>query len=410
MICRKRGKTKRIRAAVALALALSLSAGLLGGCGDDNNNGGSKSVSEAQIGALSYHADGKHFVCLRRSFYSENGRDYYAAEQLTDNSRNIFDLTPGYSCMDGLDSYQNNLEDGFYCFKWENGGYTKSRLVDFGNTGEDYFGSLINQMVYPVSYEDYVYFYIGRGYGQLTDPGARIGRIGKSTGKVELVGGSEITTDGFVISDGWIYFLDSDSTHKGENAGIYKMKTDGSEKTLLHRESFNLSLSVQPIAEYDGFIYYLNNYNSDGDLPCISRVKSDGSGYEKIVKSNEASIVFTNLAVDSGKLYYVDYDYSKSTPRVLNSFEINSKESKENICPDFAGDGCIDIDDGYFYYLSSDLRKIKQKGLCIRIESTDPANPDKYWVRYNIKENFKPEYFYAYKNADGVIQGYFKSE
>ena len=108
MICRKRGKTKRIRAAVALALALSLSAGLLGGCGDDNNNGGSKSVSEAQIGALSYHADGKHFVCLRRSFYSENGRDYYAAEQLTDNSRNIFDLTPGYSCMDGLDSYQNS--------------------------------------------------------------------------------------------------------------------------------------------------------------------------------------------------------------------------------------------------------------------------------------------------------------
>ena len=103
-------------------------------------------------------------------------------------------------------------------------------------------------------------------------------------------------------------------------------------------------------------------------------------------------------------------DYSKSTPRVLNSFEINSKESKENICPDFAGDGCIDIDDGYFYYLSSDLRKIKQKGLCIRIESTDPENPDKYWVRYNIKENFKPEYFYAYKNADGGIQGYFKSE
>lgn len=121
----------------------------------------------------------------------------------------------------------------------------------------------------------------------------RIVRIGKSGDSIAFVGGEEVRATAFVIRDGWIYYADNgfavsggEVSYDDARAGIYKMKTDGSERTLLcaasnvdcTEEGKMLRYSAANLSLYDDQLYFI-----DLSADCrLCRIGTDGSGYEKI--------------------------------------------------------------------------------------------------------------------------------
>ena len=68
----------------------------------------------------------------------------------------------------------------------------------------------------------------------------RLIRASKDGKKIEFVGGEDVRAVDFVVNDGWIYYADNGYVCEGNlfsfdysRVGIYKMKTDGSEKTRI---------------------------------------------------------------------------------------------------------------------------------------------------------------------------------
>jgi len=105
-----------------------------------------------------------------------------------------------------------------------------------------------------------------------------------------------IPADGQIIStniDGdFIYYINySSATGKQE---MYRMKFDGSEKTMLLDQSFN----PYAMQVYNGFIYY--SVHEDGSYLSLYRMKLDGSEKSYLCPINNA------FAVSNGRIYY-DY-------------------------------------------------------------------------------------------------------
>lgn len=399
MACKK-------RVVLSSSLVLCMIVGILSvltGCGGQNEVNVSESLvsGSGSNNVLSGHVGDLQFVSIKkRPFYTENGTDYYGVERLLDDENDYFTLDPIYSCFDENSFYEIDIGKSLTKYSLQGLKISSVMLVDLQNPPDSYFVGKIAAMSHPISYGDDIYFYAG--YGSYSrDPEGIIGSIGKVnklSGNVELVGDPDITACAFAIRDGWIYYLDIDYQRAGNKAGVYKMKTDGSQKTLLRPEEDMSSVSDAALILNGEYIYYA--YTASVGKTDICRIKADGSGYELLAEA----FGFRSMCIDNDQLYYVSHD-SIGSGINLNVIDTRTKQLSRDVAPGFVGDSYIDIDDGYLYCLHYSLQA---KGYETFVKSTDPAEPDKYWVRYNINEGFKPEYFYAYKTEEGYVKGSFK--
>jgi len=136
------------------------------------------------------------------------------------------------------------------------------------------------------------------------------------------------------VVDGWIYYYGA-----GDNGyGIYKMRTDGSERTRL---SDNQTLWITVV---DGWIYY-NNWNDDSK---IYKMRTDGSERTKL--NNERSY---DINVVDGWIYYtvhhITHDLDNNS--IYKMRTDGSERTKLFSWPSLAQ---INVVDGWIYYVDVD--------------------------------------------------------
>ena len=147
----------------------------------------------------------------------------------------------------------------------------------------------------------------------------RIVRISKNGGNIEYVGDENVRAKELVMSDGWIYYVDNGYVTDGtkmdydeSRAGLYKIKTDGSEKTLLE-DDFNGDTDLLmkgrgnagQLSVCDGYLYYVDLSGSEGkDVTPLCRMKLDGSGVETVCR--DSVYIYT---IDGDTAYFVTGHY-----------------------------------------------------------------------------------------------------
>ena len=144
---------------------------------------------------------------------------------------------------------------------------------------------------------DWVYF-LGCKYGNLDLEGID----GLYKMKID---GSELTNlfDDIIytmsVAGEWIYYLADNESGESEEVGLYKITTDGTEKTLISNDVSVLYSYVMVIASED-WLYYLDNEEY------LCKIKTDGSGKEKLVKVDYPEW----FNVGGEWIYYTDWDGS----------------------------------------------------------------------------------------------------
>ncbi len=148
------------------------------------------------------------------------------------------------------------------------------------------------------------------------------------------------------VVDDWIYFR--------ENYKMYKMRIDGSDKTMFADASIIFEMRV------DGdWIYYING--SDGSK--LYKIKVDGSKNTKLSDDSISEIV----AIDNNNIYYIkNENYSYDDPNLVYKMTLDGK--KEKVIQGL-GLGFLSfpfVQDGWIYYENADddykLYKIKTNG------------------------------------------------
>lgn len=160
-------------------------------------------------------------------------------------------------------------------------------------------------------------------------------------------------TNGNISNDGEVCEKDGFIYCSGAHSGLYKMKTDGTEKIKL------LDDSAVDINVVDGWIYYLNvrNYNENPNSQ-IYKVKIDGTCKTEVYSQDDIS----GLIVTNKYIYYktftsglgdLDYAIYKMNIDGTDKVMITKEQWISN----------INYDDGYIYYDTSDgIYKIKDDG------------------------------------------------
>jgi len=114
-------------------------------------------------------------------------------------------------------------------------------------------------------------------------------------------------------ADGWLYFIMtrpvySSETHPGvgaETMGIYKMRSDGTELTLVYDDPSIAGPSYLSYA--DGWLYFATGTEKDG---CgASKVRPDGTGLTELAAGlpSTAYGLGIDMVVYGGWVYYSDY-------------------------------------------------------------------------------------------------------
>lgn len=144
--------------------------------------------------------------------------------------------------------------------------------------------------------------------------------------------------------DGFIYY-------SGANNGLYKMKSDGTEKVKL------LDDSVADINVVDGWIYYLNvrDYNENPNSR-IYKVKIDGTCKTEVYSQDNIS----NLIVINDWVYYKAF--SNYNPGYsIYKIKVDGTDKMQIINEGFIR--YINVNDGYIYYNTpNEIDKIKVDG------------------------------------------------
>lgn len=202
----------------------------------------------------------------------------------------------------------------------------------------------------------------------------RLVRFSESGDAIEFVGDESVRASEFVVKDGWIYYADNGYVTDGSSidyddgkTGLYKIRTDGSEKTLLlsgsgSGEGYTRLGNVGDLALFGEYLYFLDLSDGTGSYP--ARIKTDGTGYERL--SDTSAYVYT-LDTEKPDLYYEtgEFGYETSEKKSVKMLSLDTKEEKtlyETERPFQTMTFC----DGKLYYWNWVLNDI----LCYR---TDPA-------------------------------------
>lgn len=134
------------------------------------------------------------------------------------------------------------------------------------------------------------------------------------------------------IVDGWIYYM-ADQVSKKDDIFITKKviarsRTDGKGKTqILYKDADN-DLGMESLVRFllvDGYLYYsLNEVENDKTVCNIYRMKTDGKGKVKLVKT-----INTYFDVRGKWLYYETYGGAYGT--IIKRKDLTKKDTHENI-------------------------------------------------------------------------------
>ena len=187
----------------------------------------------------------------------------------------------------------------------------------------------------------------------------RIARIGKDGKSIDFVGDDSVRAEEFVVNGGWIYYLDNGYKVDGGSfeyddgkVGIYKIKTDGTEKTLLRGGAVFDGSYVQKSADmaslsiYKDHLYFLDLNN--GSRLC--RIKTDGSGYEQL--STSGACVYT-IDTQTDTLYFETGSLAAQNKEQRRICCMSEKDRAEKTVYDTSMTiNLMDFSEGYLYYYS----------------------------------------------------------
>ena len=230
-------------------------------------------------------------------------------------------ILDGMLCRQGDWIYYPNASDGFKLYKMRLDGTEKQKITDET-------ASCINVI------GDWIYYMNGFSSDPTNNSLCKIRTDG--TGRSELC--DHVYNDIIVVNE-WIYYTSF------VDMCIYKIKTDGTDKTKLSDDAdFPTCVNVK-----DGWVYYSNF----SDNRCIYKMRTDGSERTKI--NNEQS---TYLIVDGDWIYYLSYsDFS------LHRIKTDGSEETA-LCGDYFNGFNLDGDWIYFcnYSDNNSMYKIKVDG------------------------------------------------
>lgn len=165
----------------------------------------------------------------------------------------------------------------------------------------------------------------------------KIGKMSLDGKNIELY--DDIVASSYTINDGWIYYFDNGYSASVDSysfdcskSGLYKMKTDGTEKVMIfddfeqEKDDYKLlySYGLEDMKVCGDYMYFTNYDNGQGN---ICRIKKDGSNFETISKNSAYCFTFD---IHNNKLYYVGRSDSVGvTPRKCYEVSLDSLAETE---------------------------------------------------------------------------------
>ena len=207
------------------------------------------------------------------------------------------------------------------------------------NKTEESFDSIVNLRSAAVMGDWVYHFKLDRSNPEAT-PGLYKTKLDNS--KTELV--LEDLGLFFIIEGDWIYYS---SISQDKTDAIYKVKTDGTEKTKLADDTIMASMDGKGFQLDGDWLYYLS-MNEEGSL---YRVNIDSSNREKLEERSTNTFelkddwIYYNVMEDSPRIYKMKKDGSENTL----VFEENAM--------------LMDLSDNYIYFSDESGNKLKKLNL-----------------------------------------------
>ncbi len=197
----------------------------------------------------------------------------------------------------------------------------------------------INNRGYKAEEGDWIYYY------NVEDEGKLYGIKKDGSGNVKI---SDDEVSFINVMDGWIYYCAQDEKDTDFHIVVYKIKTDGSNKTIVANSEFAVDMSL-----VGDWVYY-NDANFTGGL---CRIGIDGTNQQKLLDT-----YFSDYCVTDDWIYYNNgHDGHK-----LYKINIKSGQSTK-LCNDRTYLRDIIADGDWIYYSISDERGIYR----IRTDGTE---------------------------------------
>lgn len=196
----------------------------------------------------------------------------------------------------------------------------------------------------------------------------RIGRINIKDKSIEMID-SDIHATSYVVDGNWIYYSENgysyDKGHRNydiNEAGIYKMKLDGSKKEKLldveasdeDWENFQDYAGYTNLSIYKNKLYFIDNSEPRDNRLC--RMKTNGKNVEEV--SSECAYEYT-IDTKRNKLYYITGPVIADNLITSQDFvEVNLRSLEENTIATFGKGGTQFFDiichDSVLYFHSFD--------------------------------------------------------
>ena len=339
-------------------------------------SGGSNGVVTSQRKAIITTSYGTFHSTKGLNLANKDGWDYQNNREearkmvlgFTDESGDIREANLTMMAQDGDDFYgtePDNYNSLYHCRAiddqngekevWFSEEQLKNSCIKLGESSFrlNYFiadGDYVYANIYP--YPEFI--------ASQKDMNERIVKLGKDGKTVEFVGDGSIRALEFVVRDGWIYYVDNGFVYDGEirydanNIGLYKVKTDGSEKTLLWKDfsgkAEDAMGNAQNLSLCGDHLYFLD-ISKGADSSPLCRIKLDGSGFETL---SSHSVYTYTIDPGSNTVYYITGCYTTAYASKAESvvkLDLDSKK-EETICNgklDISNDPNIAYCDGCLY-------------------------------------------------------------
>lgn len=406
---------KYTRRIISLAMFVIVSANILSGCSPNTK----ENTSEKEC--VIHNSNGEYYIKAANIVKLEDDGSVTAVKyNEADDEKYAIAISDEKSVyIDGsIYAQQSDITTELYKFDFTDKTDTMERSVwvdedTLLNSDVTISSNYTGNMSYWNADGDYVYFICNptTDYFQSEKGIAyRLGRISKDGKTIEFIG--EETASAYTVKDGWIYFYDNGYTYESNNfnidyerAGIYKMKGDGSEKTLLLDgfepddrinnyifDEYNTLCDKMNI--YNDYLYFID-YSVRGESR-VCRVKFDGSGYERI--SDNGAYCYT-INLDKNNMYYASGEggYSQTGKRTIYEASLNDNAEKELFEYGSIGEPVISYYNGYLYFKNCGqfVATVNDKGVS--------------GMRYNLVEE-KMERLYGYYEIEKTTDGIFESQ
>lgn len=215
----------------------------------------------------------------------------------------------------------------------------------------------------------------------------RLGKISKSGSSIEFIGNETAST--YAVKDGWIYYYDNGYTYDNDynryscdlsRAGIYKMKSNGSQKQLLlnNFETDENDIRIGRDLVYcdkinivDDYIYFIDH--SKNGKSRVSRMKTDGSEQEYV--SDKGAYSYT-VDSENDKLYYATgkFGMTQIEAKTIYEVSIGKKTEVELFKYGSLGQPEFSYYDNHLYFTNQDHYR----------PGTDASDPGVCGMRYDL--------------------------